>query len=565
MSSSGQAPNVSMDDLLASIKNMIEGESNGGANSPNNAQGDGGMGAQGAAPMNDGMQGNAMDDGIMDLTQVVRPSHAPQNPQHAHQSQPEQRQADQSALQQSQGMGHQGDAGGMNMGGTAQEAAAELNNLFNGFGNDSAASAQNMMGGDNILGGDIGLPADGGADFASLSDAGNGVSESMMGEEGAADFGASVEKSSSDGSVDHMDQMSRDGLFGGAMSGQNNGGQNSGQNSGMNAEGQGGMMPAQNPAQGQGQGQAQGQLNANQMNPALGNQGPGNQGVGNRGIAGPAPAPHSPAPVPQNSQHGGGLVQAANMGAMGQNPAALQGGMQAMGGQMPQGQHMPQGPQGQQMPQGQQGQPMLQGQQGQMSSQGQGMPGQVPHPQAQNPQLQNAPMPGQAMGQMPNQTPMAGQNPGQQAQNYQPMAQGLKGGEALGGHDPRLESEIAMGQALSQADASLNLSALQSQNEMLAQQQEQMRQMQQQPVSAVSNGDGLPVLSGFRPVLPAVQEEPYVSNNPDQLPVEMRNNLEDIIKQLLKPMLRDWLDRNLPELLKDAVDEETGKIDPNRW
>jgi cell pole-organizing protein PopZ len=45
----------------------------------------------------------------------------------------------------------------------------------------------------------------------------------------------------------------------------------------------------------------------------------------------------------------------------------------------------------------------------------------------------------------------------------------------------------------------------------------------------------------------------------------MKNNLEEIVKQLLKPLLRDWLERNLPELLKGVVDEETGKIDPNKW
>ncbi|GJM02371.1 MAG: hypothetical protein DHS20C08_08720 [Rhodomicrobium sp.] len=49
----------------------------------------------------------------------------------------------------------------------------------------------------------------------------------------------------------------------------------------------------------------------------------------------------------------------------------------------------------------------------------------------------------------------------------------------------------------------------------------------------------------------------------DQLPLEMRNNLEEIVKQLLKPLLREWLERNLPDLLRGAVDDN-GKIDPNR-
>jgi hypothetical protein len=80
--------------------------------------------------------------------------------------------------------------------------------------------------------------------------------------------------------------------------------------------------------------------------------------------------------------------------------------------------------------------------------------------------------------------------------------------------------------------------------------------------------DMLPVPSGFRPVLPAVHgqgDAPLPGAMGDQLPVEMKNNLEEIVKQLLKPLLRDWLERNLPELLKGVVDEETGKIDPNKW
>ncbi len=62
-----------------------------------------------------------------------------------------------------------------------------------------------------------------------------------------------------------------------------------------------------------------------------------------------------------------------------------------------------------------------------------------------------------------------------------------------------------------------------------------------------------------------VAAQPMMVADPsvDQLPVEMRNNLEEIVKQLLKPLLREWLERNLPELLRGAVDEQ-GKIDPDR-
>ena len=64
-------------------------------------------------------------------------------------------------------------------------------------------------------------------------------------------------------------------------------------------------------------------------------------------------------------------------------------------------------------------------------------------------------------------------------------------------------------------------------------------------------------------MVPAAQPMMMADPSADQLPVEMRNNLEEIVKQLLKPLLREWLERNLPELLRGAVDE-TGKIDPDR-
>lgn len=76
-------------------------------------------------------------------------------------------------------------------------------------------------------------------------------------------------------------------------------------------------------------------------------------------------------------------------------------------------------------------------------------------------------------------------------------------------------------------------------------------------------GHDLPVPVGGRAMVPAAQPMMMADPSADQLPVEMRNNLEEIVKQLLKPLLREWLERNLPELLRGAVDE-TGKIDPDR-
>jgi hypothetical protein len=36
--------------------------------------------------------------------------------------------------------------------------------------------------------------------------------------------------------------------------------------------------------------------------------------------------------------------------------------------------------------------------------------------------------------------------------------------------------------------------------------------------------------------------------------------LEDIVRDLMKPMLRDWLDRNLPSLIEKVVEKELDKL-----
>lgn len=95
--------------------------------------------------------------------------------------------------------------------------------------------------------------------------------------------------------------------------------------------------------------------------------------------------------------------------------------------------------------------------------------------------------------------------------------------------------------------------------------------MQQAPAAdyqgqlpAVSNGDRLPVAHGhWQNVAPAPMIMGMATPTADHMPVEMRNNLEEIVKQLLKPMLRDWLDRNLPELLQGAMNDK-GQIDPDK-
>jgi hypothetical protein len=43
------------------------------------------------------------------------------------------------------------------------------------------------------------------------------------------------------------------------------------------------------------------------------------------------------------------------------------------------------------------------------------------------------------------------------------------------------------------------------------------------------------------------------------MPKEGRS-LEDVVRELLKPMLRDWLDRNLPAIVEARVQAEVERI-----
>ena len=169
--------------------------------------------------------------------------------------------------------------------------------------------------------------------------------------------------------------------------------------------------------------------------------------------------------------------------------------------------------------------------------------------QAQAPQGQMRGLPPVQQGGMPHQ--MHGQNPGQMPVPGQQPGQHMQGGM---GHVP--QPHPMQGQQIGH------------QGQMVAQGQMQGAMGMPQMGALQGGTDMLPVPSGFRPVLPAVHgqgDAPIPGAMGDQLPVEMKNNLEEIVKQLLKPLLRDWLERNLPELLKGVVDEETGKIDPNKW
>ena len=79
------------------------------------------------------------------------------------------------------------------------------------------------------------------------------------------------------------------------------------------------------------------------------------------------------------------------------------------------------------------------------------------------------------------------------------------------------------------------------------------------------------------PVAPPAREEPLISRRSAtvaasafrelsaaaQPPRESRT-LEDIARELLQPMLREWLDQNLPRIVESAVREEVERISRSR-
>ncbi len=449
MSSSGQAPNVSMDELLASIKSMIEGESTG-------------VVPEGLTPPVAEQPADAFDDGIMDLTQIAKPpvqTHAPLPPE--------------TGIEEA-GHPYPGDqqpsgADGEHASSAAQEAAAQIQDILGGMGAEMGGTANEM--------------------------AGHGSQKPIDPRAQEPVRQAETPKSPFQG-AELAAAKANPGLMGGAdpLAGFDD----------MLAQGAG--APLQDATRGLGPEQ-----HAQTQHPP------------ERRSEGPLGGPDALAQAEQKPQD--------------MRPAGQPGVDPAIKRQM------------------EAGQPALHGHPG---------GGPMGHPPAHE---------GQGL-----------QGPGSQGQIPFPGAGGMPPGQhGQPGHehrDLRQESEYAMGQALRQADASLSAQpALQGQMPAVQpgagwqQPQGQLPQGQvpqgqppqgQHPYPPESYGHALPVPAAGRSMVP-VAAQPMMVADPsvDQLPVEMRNNLEEIVKQLLKPLLREWLERNLPELLRGAVDEQ-GKIDPDR-
>lgn len=493
MSSSGQAPNVSMDELLASIKSMIEGESSGGV-SPDEQE-----------PVNN-QAGDAFDDGIMDLTQVATPPPSrslSKEPSHQDPSPALDPALVHNPLagldQDSKAQPYPADppvggsAGGAPQAGSPQggahEAAAQINDILNGLGAEPPVpeKAPSPEGRPQSAGHQMPRGPLPGAEAAYEGRAHPPVQQGQpplargMGPGG--------------------DDPRRDDIYAGAVS----------------------LAPD----------------------------------------SGPMGAAHPPVKADEVDLDGFDLA----FSEKGEAAAAVQAGHaeHAMKRELPRDADPVRG--GAEDPFGFDAANGKPGEHSGLGGVAQGLPheriaGAAVHGGAMGAgQAGHAPMPhGGHPGGHPGHggQPMQGGHPG-----YGVPATQLPGPQGQVGGDLRSESELAMGQALRQADASLGLQpSLQGQPQGGAPMGRSWQpQGQQQPPGY--GGYDLPVPAAGRAMVPASQGMMVADPSADQLPVEMRNNLEEIVKQLLKPLLREWLERNLPELLRGAVDEQ-GKIDPDR-
>lgn len=287
-------------------------------------------------------------------------------------------------------------------------------------------------------------------------------------------------------------------------------------------------------------------------------------GIDQAGDLGGQP-PLPPQDTPQMTETDMPLEQGnAMMAAEGQTPDMADETVAKMQGMHDQGQHLPPDAPMQQTPPPQ-GQPPVDPQI--MAQEQMGQPPIEQAPMGQPPAGQ--PPMGQGMPPMQGQPPHRGIDASGAPQGQPPMQQQIPPGGVEQGGDPRLASEAAMGQALTQAQASLNTTPAQQQMH----QQQPQGQPPVQPGGPVAQNADLPVLShgnqmvampGNTRQMQMMQPQYMPQPTAEQLPLEMRNNLEEIVKQLLKPLLREWLERNLPELLQNSIDPQTGKIDPDK-
>lgn len=561
MSSSGQAPNVSMDDLLASIKSMIEGESSGEANSQvgANIESAPGMTPQGAGVDAAAAPNNALDDGIMDLTQVVS---APQaQPQVQQQSQQQPQAGFEQAVAPNPASDPTQDLGGINpllqgqspqeqvAGQSAQDAAAKLDDIFSGMDGDAAL---------NNMGGDIGLPASQMPDSSAALSQADPLNSNPM----ARGLGEA-------GETPAQAQMQND-LQAGAAQGNPLQGQASlsdqlaGVTEGVAPEGMDAVsQSADQPVVPLDQGKPQ-------FNGGLEGQVPPESGVPHPGFAAEPETPGLDAPgmntAMMNSAHS----------TQGQQPVGEQPGAEGeqqrtelMGGHDPRlehdialGQALSQADASLNLSNAQQGAEDQANQQMQQQAQMRGLQP-VDQKMVQQPGQPIEQQIGQ-QGQMRAHAQMGGQ------MGHVPQPHPMHAQQGQAGHQGQMvpQGHLAQGHMAPHAQMGQHPGQMAPQGYM-APPQMGVPQMGGGHIASPQGGaDMLPVPSGFRPVLPAVHgqgDAPIPGAMGDQLPVEMKNNLEEIVKQLLKPLLRDWLERNLPELLKGVVDEETGKIDPNKW
>ncbi|MBN9088437.1 MAG: DUF2497 domain-containing protein [Reyranella sp.] len=84
--------------------------------------------------------------------------------------------------------------------------------------------------------------------------------------------------------------------------------------------------------------------------------------------------------------------------------------------------------------------------------------------------------------------------------------------------------------------------------------------MKQPSDSLVESGAASVATSAFERLSQAVQDSVPTPTAQDAGPSVGSRNLEDIVKEMLRPMLKEWLDKNLPPLVERYVEREIVRL-----
>ncbi|SMF71127.1 hypothetical protein SAMN06295910_1976 [Allosphingosinicella indica] len=76
----------------------------------------------------------------------------------------------------------------------------------------------------------------------------------------------------------------------------------------------------------------------------------------------------------------------------------------------------------------------------------------------------------------------------------------------------------------------------------------------------IMSGDAATASRGALAALAAIRQQPAAAAPEAAVPAGAAAPLEAVVREMLKPMLKDWLDQHLPEIVENLVAREIARI-----